>query len=747
MRVRLALSYGSAFLALSVLGRLSLQPSTGLAFFWPAAGVSVAWLLRCRTVRESLQACGVVFVAATAVSLATRAGLPASLLLGAGNVAVAGLPRRLVLLLRDLSFGWRRWRGTHGPRQLGPALPVVQSPADFLLLLVGVGVGAVFSSPAGMLALLVRDAGPRWIDFVAWIVRNGIGALVVGGTILAVSGARRSAGGHRRAPGVEIALIMLATVGSVWLVFRPGQSLVLSFVPLGVVAWAGMRLRPAWAAVQGLLLGAWVAVVVRFFGRGPLGGTLAPQTEALVIQLYIGLTFGLALGIALVVAERDAIAARLRRSEQLAQARAAQLRAITETIQEALVVIDRAGRVVLQNPVAADLVGPDSGAAALEGVGLTDVGGRPLDPAHAPGRRALAGETVRDLTVVVRDDGVPVRVLAVDAAPLWRPEETAPGGTTAAPRPHRLWDGLRPGADEEQTPPQQAVLVFRDVTAAHEKVELLETFAATVAHDLQNPIASVQGWTENALEELDDRLTPDRDGRVRRSLTRIGNGADRAQNLVNDLLGYSTARTAQMRTEPVDLDRLVDQIRREVTEDAGDRRVQVTRGPLGTLLADRGMVRQLLTNLIGNAVKYTDSTRSPEVDVRLTQDGTEVLLTVTDNGIGVPPAHRELVFDAFHRAPTQGRYPGTGLGLAICASVARRHGGRISVSDRPDGRSGSVFTVRLPADLVQPEDRVTEGGAAAPAGTAVRPEPAPARSTSAAPRSGWVADPAVATDG
>jgi signal transduction histidine kinase len=100
-------------------------------------------------------------------------------------------------------------------------------------------------------------------------------------------------------------------------------------------------------------------------------------------------------------------------------------------------------------------------------------------------------------------------------------------------------------------------------------------------------------------------------------------------------------------------------------------------------------------NLVGNAVKYVADGVVPHVVVAGVRRGDRVEVTVTDNGIGVPPALRHAVFHRFERVPGTGRQ-GTGLGLSICQTIVERHGGTIEIDDGPGGR-GSVFRVVLPA--------------------------------------------------
>jgi signal transduction histidine kinase len=119
--------------------------------------------------------------------------------------------------------------------------------------------------------------------------------------------------------------------------------------------------------------------------------------------------------------------------------------------------------------------------------------------------------------------------------------------------------------------------------------------------------------------------------------------------------------------------------------------------------ADRVMVRQLLDNLVGNALKYTLPGQPARIDIAAHQragDASTVRIEIADRGIGIPTEEQPHVFNTFHRAAAHTGYGGTGLGLAICHRVVDRHGGTIGVSDNPGGGTRVTFT--LPAAQLEP---------------------------------------------
>jgi signal transduction histidine kinase len=212
------------------------------------------------------------------------------------------------------------------------------------------------------------------------------------------------------------------------------------------------------------------------------------------------------------------------------------------------------------------------------------------------------------------------------------------------------------------------------------------------SHDLKNPLSSVAAHVEMLRADYAAALGAD----FTRDLTAIERGLRRMTRLTQDLLDYAQAGHT--------LDPATTSLQEMVTDVVADHvavphppEVTVT-GTLPDALADAGLLRHVLDNLVGNAVKYTPAGGTPRIAIsaRARRDGT-VLVEVADRGIGIPSADRPRVFDAFHRCATSGGYSGTGLGLAICRRIVERHGGRIGVTENPGG--GSLFWFTVPAAL------------------------------------------------
>ncbi len=161
---------------------------------------------------------------------------------------------------------------------------------------------------------------------------------------------------------------------------------------------------------------------------------------------------------------------------------------------------------------------------------------------------------------------------------------------------------------------------------------------------------------------------------------------------IDDLLGITVARDRPLELETVDLSTLgeeVAELRR-----SGDAHARISVQPGMWVEGDRFLLRQLLDNLVGNAVKYVAPGVRPTVALVAREVEGDLEVTVADNGIGIPPAQRHRVFDTFARAHASG-YSGTGLGLAICQRVVDRHGGRIWVEEAPSEGTRITFTLPL----------------------------------------------------
>ncbi len=230
----------------------------------------------------------------------------------------------------------------------------------------------------------------------------------------------------------------------------------------------------------------------------------------------------------------------------------------------------------------------------------------------------------------------------------------------------------------------------------------LDQFAAVASHDLQEPLRKIQAFGDR----LAGQWRNDLNEKGREYLDRMMASAGRMRTLIDDLLQFARVSTQKQPAVAVDLGELV----REVVGDL-EGRLQQTQGTvevngLPTITADPMQMRQLLQNLIGNAIKFHRPGVPPVVHIsgRLlpgppaesedSQLGLQCELVVEDNGIGFESAYTDRIFELFQRLHGRDAYEGTGMGLAICKKIVERHRGKITAASTPG--QGSRFQVILP---------------------------------------------------
>jgi signal transduction histidine kinase len=218
----------------------------------------------------------------------------------------------------------------------------------------------------------------------------------------------------------------------------------------------------------------------------------------------------------------------------------------------------------------------------------------------------------------------------------------------------------------------------------------LEQFAYAASHDLSEPLRTVAGFSQLLAARYRGQLDEEADEMIRY----MGDGVDRMQQLIDDLLLYSRVGRTPLREERVDLDDVLADARAWLGPAAQESGAQITNDPLPEVVGERGQLTQVLQNLVGNAIKFVAPGVTPQVHVSASVSGGEWRIAVADNGIGVPPEQAEAVFKMFGRLHPSDTYPGTGIGLAIVKRIVERHGGRIWVEPREGG--GSVFVFTMP---------------------------------------------------
>jgi two-component system phosphate regulon sensor histidine kinase PhoR len=343
--------------------------------------------------------------------------------------------------------------------------------------------------------------------------------------------------------------------------------------------------------------------------------------------------------------------------------------AVYDSVDVGLLLIDRSARYESMNRRHHDFMAlafPDghAGDAGQLGSVYAADGVTLLSREEMPSYRAVLGEEFDDRRIWVGDDPVTRRALSVSARTVHDPD----GGFAGA------------------------ALAYKDVTDFMRALDVKDEFVASVSHELRTPLTAVLGHLELLAERTDLPAGAAAQVRV------IERNAVRLRHLVSDLLHVAQVqnRGLQLARSPVDLGSLVQQAVEALRPSAlaGDIAVVADTEDGVVAMVDGQRLRQVVDNLVSNAVKYTDAGGS--VTVSLHRDDRTVEIAVADTGIGIEPAEVERLFTRFFRgSQAQIRVaPGAGLGLAIVQSIVGAHGGEVRVDSEVG--VGSRFRVLLP---------------------------------------------------
>ena len=633
-------------------------PALAVAFAWLACAPAQRWLL------------DVALLLGTALVLDLLAGRDL-LDLGSTQIALLG-PLGTVLLLRRLTP--QMWGG--GGRTPMSTLP--QLGWFLVAMLSSTFVAAALRTSYSMTLV----GGESWdLFFLRWgrssavLLTTGVLFLLIGGEVARRRDAGLPALARPRASTTAEFLGITTAAGLVfWLGFALNPALPTTFLLTLSVVWAAVRFPVPVATAQAVAISA-ASTFLTNAGLGPLAEVQASEQRMLLIYLLTSVMVVTSLVLSLTRHEVVETITKLRRSEAELAVRAAELDQILENLGDGVAIIEEDGRVVHSNTAVAHLLtGEDD---APEGEGISDEviepaeryhlfhpDGRQMSDEELPFVRAFRDEAVSAEEFHLRHPHIPgTRVLEINAFLV----PTAPGD------------------------PRRSMVTVRDITAIKAHNDALAAFAGTVAHDLNNPLGVIDGWAE-ALEDefaLDQPVSPSTGAPMVRH---IRQGARLMGDFITDLLAHAVARDQDLHCELVDIDALLAEL--VAARQTPDVAVTVALGAVEKVWADRALMRQLLDNLLGNAMKYVAPGVQPRVRIAadLAADGW-VRVRMCDNGIGVPLEQRAEIFKSFHRA--SGEHSGTGLGLAICKRIVERHGGTISVQDNPEG-TGSCFEMTLP---------------------------------------------------
>jgi PAS domain S-box-containing protein len=349
--------------------------------------------------------------------------------------------------------------------------------------------------------------------------------------------------------------------------------------------------------------------------------------------------------------------------------RSARLDSILGSMTDGLWVYDANGEVVDVNQAALNMFGLASRAEAIAHASyrkfnLRDADGRAIPTHDMPHARALAGQTVPDYLAIGKHV-ITGRDLDLSIA--------------AAPIESKGIVG--------------AVMVIRDITALQELDRKKDEFLSVASHELRTPLTTIKGYTQLLSQTVNDLEPDERATYINAVLGEI----ERMMGLISELLDVSRIETNRLQIHPQEI-RWVDFIAGRVTAFRVQHTTREIRFaasmPETVVHADPDRMRQVVDNLLSNALKY--SAEGTAIDVSVALDEDQILAAVTDHGIGIPRDEIPQLFERFHRARNVSSryYGGLGLGLYIAKAIVEAHDGAIAVYSEEG--VGSTFTVRLP---------------------------------------------------
>lgn len=255
---------------------------------------------------------------------------------------------------------------------------------------------------------------------------------------------------------------------------------------------------------------------------------------------------------------------------------------------------------------------------------------------------------------------------------------------------------------EKEVQERTAQLELKNKDLINMNIEL-QSFAYISSHDLQEPLRKIQTFASR-LSDLDDQNIS---ANAKTYLSRIEFAAKRMQTLIQDLLEYSRTNSAERIFIKSNLDDIADEIKSDFAERIEEKNAQLIFHPLGEATIIPFQFRQLLHNLVGNALKFSRKGIAPEIEIKAKRikgnsikhdinypDKMYYHLKISDNGIGFDAEYKERIFQVFQRLNTESEYAGTGIGLAIVKKIVENHKGMITASGEKD--KGATFDIYIP---------------------------------------------------
>jgi PAS domain S-box-containing protein len=291
-------------------------------------------------------------------------------------------------------------------------------------------------------------------------------------------------------------------------------------------------------------------------------------------------------------------------------------------------------------------------------------------------RNTSGGERWETVEIDILNRDGSIRTVLWNSATILAPDGRTPVATIAQ------------GQDITERKSTEAVLAEKSEALARSNTDLSQ-FAYFASHDLQEPLRMVSSYLQLIEQRYKDKL----DAAGIEFISFAVDGANRMQNMINDLLAFSRVGTRGKLFEPTDCEVVLNQALSNLQIAIAESQAVITHDSLPIVTADNSQLIQLFQNLIANALKF-HAQAVPLIHISAQTKGSEWLFSVRDNGIGIDPQYFGRLFIIFQRLHSKSEYPGTGIGLALCKRVVERHGGKIWVESMPG--QGSIFYFTIP---------------------------------------------------
>ena len=232
----------------------------------------------------------------------------------------------------------------------------------------------------------------------------------------------------------------------------------------------------------------------------------------------------------------------------------------------------------------------------------------------------------------------------------------------------------------------------------------LESFNYISSHDLQEPLRKIQTFTTRIIADEFENLS----GKGQEYFLRIKDAASRMQTLIDDLLAYSRITTSKHKFETTDLTTITQEVKNDFKETIAEKHATVEIGEMGAANIIPFQFRQLIHNLVGNALKFSNADKPPHIEIKsinikggkvknqkLLPEEEYCHITVTDNGIGFDPQYKDYIFEIFRRLHDSEKITGTGIGLTIVKKIVDNHNGVITATGELN--KGATFDIYIPS--------------------------------------------------